>query len=152
MHFDIICIEELDTPRENWGYPDYGDTTLLAHTDYWSLDPSPEKYRQRLIKFEWLKDLFDGIADIAEDGTLKFHSREEIEKKLSEYYDNVADQIQSEAHMTQYKLKYFAESYKDYETLFYYKGTGYTSLEFMDEARFFDGKTLVIGNIYDAHI
>ena len=158
MHFPIIVLEEYETQPEDWLQElPVDDGCLLYNTDYYG-----EKYdddmRWGVIKSNWLKDVFEGIA-IVDPVTecLYFQSEQTIRDTLKKYYtdgvDRLSNLIKTGAPMY-YDVTSFGKRYKDDFTLYFSHKEGYaqTSLSFIDDAPYYAEKTLRIGNIFDAHI
>lgn len=155
MHFPIICIEKLDTPKEEWvaNLP-YDDRTLNEHTDYYGEMYTKEE-RLDVIRSKWLKDLFDGFATVdARKGTITFLDQDTVARRFKDYLINITEELYNKAkvhNLHAYELRLAGIEYKGFSTLFY-KDYGQTSFDFIDDAKYMAGQTFRIGNIFDAHI
>jgi hypothetical protein len=163
MHFPIICLEDINTPREEWlECLPYDDATLNYNTDYYG-EKYDEDDRQGVIQSKWLKDMFEGIAIVDPvTESLYYHNQEAINNTWQKYLMSKASELYEKAGAE--KLKYYdlysaGLLYKNYDALFFLNcmpaSTGYalTSLSFIDECRYYlADKTIRIGNIFDAHI
>ena len=156
MHFPIIALEEVAKPKEDWvvKLPE-DDDILCRHTDYYG-----EKYnsfeRRNVIKSDWLKVLFGGIAYVDDKHEcITFYDRKSIENTLAIYYNNIADHLKILAsqkdQFMHYELTVAANKFRRFDVLFF-KDYGTTTASFMDDAIFYPNQTLYIGNIFDAHI
>lgn len=155
MHFPIICIEEMSTPRKDWvNVLPYDDRTLNEHTDYYGEMYSPSE-RLEVIRSHWFKTLFEGYATIdAKKQTITFFDRETVERRFKDYLLNVTEELYEKAkchNLRAYELRLAGSEYKGYYILFY-KDYGQTSFDFIDDAKYMAGQTYRIGNIFDAHI
>ena len=153
MHFPIIKIEPLDLPREDWDVDLPEDATLCDNTDYYG-DIYSAGDRYVVIRTTWLKELLDGIATIDEDAeTITFLDRDTIRETTQSYYKDLTEKLSEMAEdgkMSQYDLWVASRRFRDFYTLFYID-YGMTSLQFVDEAIYYAGQTMQIGNIFDAH-
>lgn len=155
MHFPIICIENLDTPKRDWvtDLP-YDDKTLCEHTDYYGEMYTKEE-RLDVIRSKWLKDLFDGFATIdAKKGTITFLDQDTVSRRFKDYLINLTEDLYEKAKVHKllgYELYFAGSSFKGFDTLFY-KEYGQTSFDFIDDAKYMACQTYCIGNIFDAHI
>ena len=155
MHFPIICIEDLDTPIEDWNIDlDCEDSVLNYHTDYYGELYSKEE-RKEVINSDWLKELFDGIAVIDTDKeTITICDEKTVRHTLEDYFEETLEHLykMAKAHRLQgYDLRNAGFEYKGFWTLFYYH-YGMTSLGFVEDAVYYARKTFKIGNIFDAHV
>ena len=107
----------------------------------------------------WLPNFFKGIADVdIEKLEVRFKSAEEIEKTLESYYREVMQNIESDLvdfkmliSTKFYRLRCYGRKYKGSDMLIHFDGSTYTSMQFIEEACYYAGKTLYIGGIVDAH-
>lgn len=156
MHFPIIqlCGDPEDigvTPSEM-----YEDSVIQSWTDYIG-DKYTDEERDGVIKSEWLKSLFEGIADIDPDkGTITFLSKDKITETLQKYFSDVIEKlseldINESIYMLFWNLRDKGTHYKDCYFLFWKDGYAQTSMGFIEDTPFNAGETLYIGDIYDAH-
>ena len=156
MHFPIIALEKIDTPVEDWAVDlPYDDATLHRFTDYAGELYSDEE-RKRVINSEWFKNLFDGYADVdTEKETITFYSVEKCAESFKRYLREKTEELYNLAldnKLTGFELKWSGVEYNHYPELFYVDGSYVqTSFDFIDDARYYAGETLRIGNIFDAH-
>ena len=156
MHFPIICLENVDTPVEDWcdDLP-YDDKTLQEHTDYYGELYNAEQRRETIYR---LGLFFKGFADVDPDKeTVTFKDEKTCDRHRMSYYYELAEELYHKAEDG--KIKWFdfyqaATEYNDYSTLFYLADGGYaqTSMSFVDDCIYNAGKTYRIGNIFDAHM
>ena len=162
MHFPIICIENMATPKEQWHEPDCEDRVLNEHTDYYGEQYSDEE-RKDVITSDWLKELFAGIATIDSDAeTITFKDRNSINYAIQDWFTEKAKKLAQKAEEGRcraYDFRTAGEDFRGYWTLFYdcsednvYSGYGRTSMDFVEDSVYLAGKTVAIGNIFDAHI
>lgn len=155
MHFPIIAIESLETERADFmkDLP-YDDPTFNRWCDYYG-ELYDEERRKDVIKSDWLKSMFDGIATIdVEKETITFLDKETIDKTIREYLINLTGELHGKAHegkLCVFDLRFAAKEYKGHCTLFCKDNYGQTSLEFMEDASWSAGETVKIGNVFDAH-
>ena len=156
MHFPIICLENVDTPVENWvdDLP-YDDATLNNHTDYYGEKYNDEDRHYEIFHLRWF---FEGFADLdLEKETITFKDEHTCRIHLNNYYYDIAEGLYKKAdddHIRWYDFYQAANYYKDNNTLFYLSDSGYaqTSMSFVDDCPYRAGKTYRIGNIFEAHI
>ena len=154
MHFPIIKLESLGTARADWDTDlDYEDVTLNYHTDYYGEMYSDAK-RESVIRSKWLKELFEGLATIDEEKeTITFLDKATILNTLHDYYIKTARELLERAERQQLSAYEFREAgrhFRDYYSLFVHD-YGKTSMSFVEDAQYYAGETLQIGNIFDAH-
>lgn len=162
MHFPIICLEDINTPKEKWlEVLPYDDATLNYNTDYYG-EKYTEDHRQGVIQSQWLKNMFEGIAVVDPvTESLYFYNQEAINQTRQRYLISKASELYEKACAE--KLKYYdlyssGMLYKGYDVIFFnnldpnYSGYAQTSLSFIDDCRLFADRTIRIGNIFDAHI
>ena len=154
MHFPIIKIEPIDLPKEAWSTDlDYDDWTLNEHTDYYG-DIYNAEERKQVIKSNWLKELFDGIATIdTERETITFLDKQTIRNTLYDYYIQKVQELSeaaSQQKLSGYNFRDAGYRFRGFYTLFM-EGYGKTSLQFVEDAQYYAGETWQIGNIFDAH-
>lgn len=154
MHFPIIKFESIDSDKKDWDINlPFEDPCLTEHTDYYG-DLYSEEERKNVIHSKWLKELFEGIATInEEEETITILDSDTVRNTLNKYYEEIVDELKQLADaekLTPYQIRRAGESYKDFDTLFYY-GYGRTSFDFIEDCLYMPGTTLRIGNIFDAH-
>ena len=154
MHFPII---EITSSRENLGIGlNYEDETLNYFTDYYGEEYSKSE-RAECIKR--LVDFFEGLGTVVTSrGEIYLNNEETIRKNLLEYHKSVLEQLNKDADDYEgpiwrrfFHFREAGKNYKDYDTLLFFDGCGYTSMQFIEDLLFHAGKTLYIGKIYDAH-
>lgn len=160
MHFPIICIENVATPKEKWHEPDCEDACLNEYTDYYGEQYSEEE-RKEVINSAWFEDLFQNIAVVnKEKETITFLDPDILEKNIQKYLKIQAMQLVVKAEEKGLRVYDFwkaAAQYRGYDTLFYdcsdSSGYGYgkTSMDFIEDSTYHAGQTVKIGNIFDAH-
>ena len=161
MHFPIICIENMATPKEYWHEPDREDFCLNKHIDYYGEQYSAEE-RKDVITSGWLERLFDGIATVDSDAeTLTFKDAKTIRFTIQDWFTDETERLHKMAvagRLNAFDLRTAGEEFRGCLTLFYncMEDTGccygLTSMDFVEDAKYFAGKTVAIGNIFDAHI
>jgi len=155
MHFPIIKLEDPNTDKSDWETGlDYEDSVLVENTDYFGEMYSPED-RKAVIKSEWMKDLFDGIATInTEKETITFHDLKTIKATIKKYFDEEALRLSSLAEkgeLSGFELRCAGKNWRDYWVLFV-TNYGMTSMQLIENAApFYARATFNIGNIFDAH-
>ena len=158
MHFPIICLENVDTPVEDWvDCLPYDDKTLQEHTDYYGEMYNAED-RKNAIKSSWLTMFFHDFADLdVEKETVTFKDEKTCDRHRMRYYRELAEELYDKAqdnHIRWYDFYQAANEYNDNSILFYLADDGYAqaSMPFVDDCIYHAGKTYRIGNIFDAHI
>lgn len=154
MHFPIIKIEPIDLAREDWDIDlDYEDACLNEHTDYYGELYDPEA-RREVIESVWFKKLLKGIATIdTEKETITFLDKETIQNTLDDYYAQTARELceaASKQKVSGWDFLVAGSRFRGFYTLFM-EDYGKTSLQFVEDARYYAGETRQIGNIFDAH-
>ena len=154
-HFAIIALERIETEKEDFMKElPYDDYTLNAHTDYFG-DIYTEEERKAVIKSKWLKNLFDGYAEIdTKKETITFLDRETIRQNFKSALKDIVGDLYAKAvagELSGFEFRYAGIEYKEHATMFYLD-CGYTSFQFIEDAVYYAGETFKIGNIFDAHI
>lgn len=157
MHFPIIQL--CDTRKKSredriTEFSFYDDKTVEYFTDYVG-DTYTDKKRAEYLREDYLKKLFEGIADVDDTGKITFFSEEKIRETLRQEYKAVLDKLQEnlqEGHLRGYNFRSAGEYFRDDETMFYYESCTQSSGAFMEDTVYFAGKTLYVGAIIDAHI
>lgn len=155
MHFPIIAIESLETEKADFTEElNYDDSTLNRYCDYYG-EKYDEEERERVIKSEGLKKLFEDIATIDEEKeTITFLDEDTIRGTIRKYLIELTERLHDDAlkgELMVFDLRWAAKEYKEYSMLFYFNGYGQTSFEYIEDAPFYARKTFKIGNIFDAH-
>ena len=160
MHFPIITIENFDTPVEDWETDlDYEDSTLNYHTDYYG-EMYSEEDRKTYIESGSLEQILDGIATVdRENEAITFLDAETIRSTIGNYFEEVLYELRKKAeegNLCGYELRKEGYYWRDWYTMFYDMTEGYghgeTSMDFVEDAKWKAGRTVRIGNIFDAHI
>lgn len=156
MHFPIIAIEDLETPKEEWctDLP-YDDPVILENTDYAGGIYSEEE-RDSVIQSEWLQELFRGYAVVDPvTESLYFADIETVKTTWNNYLKELTKWLYEEAQaetLSHWDLCSAGKEYNNFSTLFVKDGCACTSLSFIYYFAFdCAGKTVRIGNIFDAH-
>ena len=155
MHFPII---EICSDKEQFGQSLYSDPVLQYRTDYYGEEYSEEE-RKDFLNSPGFKDFFAGLAELdPAEGVLRVYDADTIRKTLVDYHEYLLDRL-SEIDYSQrglyamfFDLREAGNNYKDSDMLFFYNGYGYTSMQFIEDLIFCAGKTLYIGQIFDAHV
>ena len=154
MHFPIIKIEPIDLPRGDWDVDlNYEDSCLNENADYYG-EIYPADWRREVIESDWLRELLDGIATIdTEKETITFLDEQTIQNTLYDYYFQTARDLFAKAGdscVSGYDFRNAGKRFRGFYTLFV-EDYGKTSLQFVEDAVYYAGKTRQIGNIFDAH-
>ena len=158
MHFPIVEINTKKKSRKeiSGSFLDYESPTLNYFCDYYGEEYSASD-RYELIKSKWIKKLFEGIADVdfRNGGSITFHSKEEIDKTLSDYFQDILDELEKDKNSVGWHkfflLRQKGHEFRDCSALFYVDGCAYTSMQFFEDAYYYAGKTLYFGQVFDAH-
>ena len=155
MHFPIIAIENMETPRKDWVTElNQDDAVLCENTDYFG-EMYSTKERLEVIRSEWFKQLFRDYAVIdANKGTITFFDPDTCWCRFKNYLKRITKKLNDDANndkLTGYEFRRAGMDYEDYSTLFYKDGYGYTSFMFLEDAHYYGSRTFRIGNIFDAH-
>lgn len=154
MHFPIIAIESLETDKADFikDLP-YEERTLESNTDYYG-DMYDPKNRLKVIRSKWLKSLLKGYATVnARNQTITFLDAETIRKNFKRYLEKTTEELHRKAtkgKLSGYDLLNAGNRYNNFSTMFYWD-YGQTSFDFIEDAEYHAGKTVRIGNIFDAH-
>lgn len=154
MHFPIIVIEEAYTKKADFiDTIDYEDGTLNHYTDYYGEEYTSEE-RKNVIKSKWLKELFSGIATIdVKRETITFLDADTIKATICQYMVDLTKRLHEQAEngeMSCFQFRWAGVEYKGCSAMFY-KGCGFTSFQFIEDAPYYAGQTYKFGNIFDAH-
>jgi len=154
MHFPIIKIEPIDLAREDWDIDlDYEDACLNEHTDYYG-EIYPSEARREVIESEWFKEMLDGIATIdTEKETITYLDLLTIQNTLYDYYIQSARELcdaASQQRVSGWDFRNAGTRFRGFYSLFM-EDYGKTSLQFVEDAKYYAGETRRIGNIFDAH-
>lgn len=155
MHFPIIQLSEQPLEKKDWitTVSMEDDCIINRYTDYIG-DRYTEEERYDMIK-NHLPYLFNGIASVdIKNQTITFLSKEKIKKTLEKEVEKILDAInsyQKERGVSFFPFRYHGAHFRMCDTLLWFDGCAYTSASFMEDAVYYEGKTLYIGAIYDAH-
>lgn len=154
MHFPIIKLESLETEKADFETSlDYEDSTLNMWTDYYG-ELYTDSEREKVIKSNWLKEIFDGVATVdTEKETVTFLDSGTIRQTFREYLLELTTKLHEEAERGElrgFELRYATVEYKEFDAMFYID-CGYTCFELIENAEWHAGETWKIGNIFDAH-
>lgn len=156
MHFPIIEISTKEERRFDSGASIYEDATLQYYTDYYG-EEYADIERKDTISCGWFEEFFKGLGEVdVEKETVTLYDEFTIRKTLDDYFASVCeklDELKNEKLIWRrfYALRNYGTCYKDESTLFFLDGAGYTSMQFVEDLIYNAGKTLYIGQIYDAH-
>jgi len=154
MHFPIIEINSENYKDEHFSI--YDDPTLEYYTDYYGEEYNSEE-RMRLLESEWFNEMFDGIGKvIPEKGIIQLFDEDTIRRTLDSYFLDVVEEIARHVDDDRIWRKFYAirnagSEYKHCSALFFYNGSGHTSMQFMEDVIYSAGEQMYIGQIYDAH-
>lgn len=156
MHFPIIVLEDKDKKKEDWTKElSQEDATLVENTDYYG-DRYTNDERKNVIASKWLENFFEGIAIVnVEDESITFLDFQTIKKTLRTYYREVAKELTDfaeDGYLSGFIIRQAGKNFRDSDTLFVFENCGLTSMQFIEDAPFYAGKTYKIGNIFDAHV
>ena len=158
MHFPVIEInrQKKSVDERKRSSLDYESPTLNYFCDYYGEEYTPNE-RYELIRSKWFKELFRGIADVdfRNGGSIKFYSKDKIHETLKEYYYHVLDELDKDKDSVGwhkfYLLRQKGQEYKNCSALFYVDDCAYTSMQFFEDAYYYAGEVLYIGQVFDAH-
>ena len=155
MHIQIMNLEALETDRQNFRTSvNEEDKVIMEEVDYVG-DMYNEEDRRDAIESEWFERFFDGIAEVnMEKETVRFYERDVIEGTIRDYLRELTSEMAEAAEIGDllvWDVISAGKYYKGDLTLLCMEGVVYTSLGFIHEAPYLAGKTMRIGNIFDAH-
>lgn len=154
MHIPIIAIEKIDTSVEDLLTDlGYEDDVLNYYTDYYGDIYSAED-RKEVINSDWLKSFLKGIATVdSEKETITFLDADTIQNTQREYLKRHTEEMYNRAcsgELKMWEYRHSTDEYDDYSCMFYHD-YGKTAYMFIEDAHYFAGQTVRIGNIFDAH-
>lgn len=156
MHFPII---ELTTKKKtkkeiSESSVEYDNATLNYFCDYYG-EEYTQKDRKELIKDDYLKELFKGIADIdAGHECVRFYSAKDISDTLDRYYREIAEKIvdtNETGWLRFFSLRKYGENFRDSSIIFVVNDCPMTSMQFFEDCYHYADTVLYFGQIYDAH-
>lgn len=155
MHFAIIEIKDAPIKKDE-RMSDcelYDDTTLQYFSDYFG-DVYSEKERKDFIKQGRIVGIMSGLGKInARSGSIRLFDEATIRQTLELQVVHDMDEIRKKGGAIKPDdLRYVGEYWRGYNDMFHFEGGCRCSGSFVSDLTWYAGKTLYIGNIFDAHI
>ena len=158
MHFPIIEIKDKPVKKdERMSYCALCDDSCINYNTDYVGDEYDDDQRARLFDAEYLPKFFDGIATVdasnesitfLDDDTIRNTFDVEIRKAIDSLYKNKS---KYGGCVKPDDLAYIGNYWRGFDMLFFCDGAADTSGGFISYARYYAGKTLYIGNVFDAH-